>query len=41
MIKYPADFPKQDEYVTVTGSLEIFEIDGEEALCLVAENWSR
>lgn len=40
-MKFPSDFPKQDEYVTVTGTLEIFEIDGEEALCLVAENWSR
>ena len=40
-MKYPADFPKQDEYVTVVGTLELLEMDGEETLCLVAENWSR
>ena len=40
-MKYPSDFPKPDEYVTVTGTLEIFNFEGEDAVYLVAEDWSK
>ena len=38
--KYPDDFPKEGSEVTVTGTLEILNIYGADALCLVAEIWN-
>lgn len=38
--KYPDDFPKEGSEITVTGTLEILNIYGGDALCLVAEIWN-
>ena len=37
--KYPADFPAEGSKTTVTGALEILELFGSPALCLVADLW--
>ncbi|MBR6913935.1 MAG: hypothetical protein IKN34_09075 [Treponema sp.] len=38
-MKYPNDFPKNDEFVTVTGFLEKIKSGDDESLYLVAEKW--